>query len=176
MKLVGLFIFLGGIVLLGGCGYESSGETPNIAGYQWKSLYRSDVHTVAVPAFTTKDFHRGVELQVSDALIHQIEAFTPYKVVDRDHADTVIEGEVVQVSVNTLNLEETNGLPQEQLMSILVNFTWKDLRSGKILVERRNFEQTATYYPTLGEGQFVGTQSAAEQLAAAIVHEMEAAW
>jgi Lipopolysaccharide-assembly len=176
VKAIWVTIFGCCLLAVAGCGYQSSGESPSIAGYQWKSLYRSDVHTVAVPAFGTKDFHRGVELQVSTALIHQIEAFTPYKVVDRDHADTILEGEVVQVSASTLNLNEINGLPQEQLMSILVNFTWKDLRTGKILVERRNFEQTATYYPTLGEGAFVGEQSAAEQLAAAIVHEMEAAW
>jgi hypothetical protein len=58
----------------------------------------------------------------------------------------------------------------------MVNFTWKDLRSGKILVQRTNFEQTATYYPSLGEGEYVGEQSAAESLAAGIVHELEAAW
>jgi hypothetical protein len=158
-----------------GCGYDS-GDTTVIGGYQWKSLYRTDVRTIAVPIFTTKDFHRGVEFQVTDALVHQIEAFTPYKVVARDHADTIIEGEIVSVKTNPLSLNSTTGTPQETLTSVMVNFTWKDLRTGKILVQRTNFEQTATYYPTLGEGEYVAEQSAAEGLAAGIVHELEAAW
>jgi hypothetical protein len=163
------------LLLLCGCGYES-GNTAVIGGYQWKSLYRSDVRTVAVPIFKTDDFHTGVEFQVTDALAHQIEAFTPYKIVDRDRADTILEGEVLSVKTTPVNLSAITGTPQEELATIMVNFTWKDLRTGKILVERRSFEQATSYYPTLGEGQFVGEQEAAEQLAAGIVHEMEAAW
>jgi hypothetical protein len=162
------------LCLAAGCGYESSDTT--IAGYHWKSIYRTDVQTVCVPIFQTKDFHRGVEFEVSDALVHQIEAFTPYKVVARDHADTILEGEVVSVRTRPLSLSQVTGTPQEEMATVVVNFTWKDLRSGKILVEKKNFEQAAVYYPTLAEGEFVGTQSAAEKLAAGIVHEMEAAW
>jgi hypothetical protein len=161
-------------ICLAGCGYESSDTT--VAGYHWKSIYRTDVRTVCVPIFQTKTFRRGVEFEVSDALVHEIEAFTPYKVVARDHADTILEGEVVSVRTSPLSLSEITGTPQEELTSVVVNFTWKDLRSGKILVERKDFSQSTVYYPTLAEGEFVGTQSAAEKLAAGIVHEMEAAW
>lgn len=162
-------------MMAGGCGYSSSDSSTG-GGYQWKTIYRTDVRTVAVPIFTTKDFHRGVEFEVSDALVHQIEAFTPYKVVGRDRADTILEGEIVSVTTIPLSVSPVTGTPQEQLASVTVNFTWKDLRSGKILVERKNFEQDSTYYPTLGEGQFVGEQTAAERLAEGIVHEMEGAW
>jgi hypothetical protein len=61
-------------------------------------------------------------------------------------------------------------------MIVTVNFVWKDLRTGRILVERRNFEQTATYYPTLGEGRFVGTQLAVEKLSLGIVQELQSDW
>jgi hypothetical protein len=166
--------FLAALMLVTGCGYESSDTT--VAGYHWKSLYRTDVRTVCVPIFETKSFRRGVEFAVSDALVHEIEAFTPYKVVARDHADTILEGEVVSVHTSPVSLSEITGTPQEEMTNVVVNFTWKDLRSGKILVERKDFGQSAVYYPTLAEGEFVGTQSAAEKLAAGIVHEMEAAW
>jgi Lipopolysaccharide-assembly len=162
-------------LLAAGCGYQG-GDSSLSSGYQWKSPYRTDVRTVAVPIFQTKDFHKGVEFQVSDALVHDIEAFTPYKVVARDHADTILEGEIVSVTTNPLSLNSITGTPQEQLTSVIVNFTWKDLRTGKILVQRSNFEQVTSYYPLLGEGEFVGEQSAAERLAAGIVHEMEATW
>jgi hypothetical protein len=43
-------------------------------------------------------------------------------------------------------------------------------------VERRDFEQKASFFPTLGESTFVGSQDAVEKLAMAIVNEMEADW
>jgi hypothetical protein len=57
-----------------------------------------------------------------------------------------------------------------------VNFRWKDLRSGRILLERKSFQQTASFYATLGEGEFVGSQNSVERLALAIVQEMQADW
>jgi hypothetical protein len=43
-------------------------------------------------------------------------------------------------------------------------------------LERKNFQQTAIFYPTLAEGEFVGTQQAVEKLALGIVQEMQADW
>ena len=161
-----------------GCGYDQSGnfDQPAHGGYQWHSLYREDVQTVAVPIFANKDFRRGVEFKLSKAVINQMEAHTPYKVVARERADTVLEGEISKVEVNTLSRSYIEGIPQEQLMLLTVNFTWKDLRTGRILMQKKNFQQSASFYPTLGEGEFVGTQQAVEKLALGIVQEMQAEW
>jgi hypothetical protein len=163
------------LTLSGGCGYHVTGDKPT-GGYQWRSLYREDVRTVAVPIFTTKDFTRGAEFTLSKAVAEQIEARTPYKIAPRERADTILEGEIASVSVDSVSRNRLTATPQEQLLIYSVNFTWKDLRSGRILVRRRNFRQAAPYYPTLGEGRFVGTQHAAEELAVAIVQEMQADW
>lgn len=160
--------------LSAGCGYQSASSTPG--GYTWGSLYRQDIKTVAVPIFTSKSFHRGVEFQLGKALVQQIESTTPYKVVPAERADTVLEGQIVDVGLNTVSSDNRTAIPQEQLYRVTVNFVWKDLRSGKVLVERRNFEQTTTFYPTLGEGRYVGSQSAAEQLARGIVQELQNDW
>jgi hypothetical protein len=166
--------------LASGCGYEQSGAEPKAAneagGYKWRSLYRQDIGTVAVPIFTNKDFRRGVEFRLSKAVVNQLEANTPYKVVPRERADTILEGEITSISVNTISNDFDLAIPQEQLMTVSVNFVWKDLRTGQILVERRDFEQTAPYYPTLGEGEFVGSQQAVEKLALGIVQELQADW
>ena len=167
-----------GLLAFAGCGYEHPGHydaTPK-SGYQWHSLYREDVQTVAIPIFGSRDFRRNVEFKLSKAVISQLEAHSPYKVVDRDHADTILEGEISKVDVTNLSQSYTVGVPQEQLMTVTVNFVWKDLRSGRILLERKNFQQTASFYPTLGEGEFVGSQQAVEKLAIGIVQEMQADW
>jgi hypothetical protein len=157
------------VLIVGGCNSHDD-------RYHWSTTYRPEVHTVAVPIFASKDYARGVEFTLSKALVNQIEAQTPYKVVPRERADSILEGEIIEVRVNTLSEDRLSAIPQEQLLAITVNFTWKDLRSGRILVARRGWEQTATFYPTLGEGRFTGTQAAAEKLALAIVHELESDW
>ena len=68
-----------------------------------------------------------------------MEARTPYKVVDRDHADTILEGEIVDVRVGTVSESRKNSLPQEQLYTIKVNFTWKNLHTGHILAQQKAF-------------------------------------
>jgi hypothetical protein len=97
-------------------------------------------------------------------------------VMSREKADTILEGEIIKVNVNTISQDNLSSLPQEQIVSIIVNFVWKDLRSGKILCERRNFQTAATYYATLGEDRFVGRQDAAERLGLAIVQELQSDW
>lgn len=146
------------------------------SGYTWGSTFRTGIKTVAVPAFQTKSFSRGDEVQLTQALIEQIESRTPYKVVPAERADTILEGTVVNVSFGTVTVDQQTALPQEMAYTVAVDFTWKDLRTGTILVERRNFEQTATYYPTLGDGRTVGQHATAEGLAGSIVDEMVSDW
>src|SRR3954470_5944977 len=81
-----------------GCGYSTvGGEPSSTSGYQWRSLYREDVRTVAVPIFTNKTFRRGVEFQLTGAIVRQLEAKSPYKVVPKERADTILEGEIVDI-------------------------------------------------------------------------------
>lgn len=162
-------------IALSGCGYSRPGDDPQ-SGYQWRSLYREDVRSVAVPIFTSKDYHRGVEISLTKALVNQLEAKTPYKVMPRERADTILEGEIVDVKVRTVSNDSRSGIPQEQLYVIRCNFVWKDLRSGRVLCDRKNFEQTTTFYETLGEDPFVGQQQGVEQLALGIVQELQADW
>lgn len=161
-----------------GCGYTQSGEFngDKQPGYHWHSLYREDVRTVAVPIFTNKSFTRGIEFQLTKAVINYMESSTPYKVVARDRADTILEGEIVAVRTDPISLNARSALPQEQAVRVTVNFIWKDLRTGRILKQQKGFQQDAMYYPTLGESAYIGTQTGMEKLAVAIVQELQADW
>lgn len=160
-------LMLVGIASLAGC---ARGD------YQWQSLYRQDIQTVAVPIFTSKSFERGVEMQLTKAIVEQMELRTPYKVVAPERADTILEGEIARITQQPVSRHRQAAIPQEQLYVITVNFTWKDLRTGEVIVRRRSFEQTAPYYPTLGDGRTAGQLDAVEELAVAIVRELEADW
>jgi hypothetical protein len=163
--------------LAGGCGYQQSGVYEHEApGYQWHSLYREDIQTVAVPVFTNRSYRHGDEIELTKAIIKEMEAHTPYKVVSSQRADTILEGEITDAHTATLNDDPLTGLPQTQVYTVIVNFTWKNLRTGQILTERHGFAQKGTYYPTLGEGTPVGAQAAIERLALDIVQELQADW
>jgi hypothetical protein len=169
---------------LGGCGYSqadySFGAGPGAVSAEGvkagRSLYPQDVRTVAVPIFTNRSFERNVEFNLSKAIVNYIESNTPYKVVPKERADTILEGEVTRIEVDTISNDNLVAIPQEQLLTLRVNFTWKDLRTGRILTQRRHFDQSGTYYPTLGEGRFIGDQENVERLAVAIVQELQADW
>lgn len=162
-----------------GCGYtwSDNGNTfSSSPALPADGIYPDNVRTVAVPIFANKTYQRGIEFGLSKAVINQLESRTPYKVTSREKADTILEAQIVDAGVRYLSRNLSNALPQEQLYYIIVNFTWKDLRTGKILVDRRGFSQHAPYYPTLGEDPFVGSQDNIEKLSIAMVEELQAPW
>jgi hypothetical protein len=152
-----------------GCGYQ-------MVGANGASLYRQDVKTVAVPMITNRTYRRGLEQELTKSVIQQLEEHSNYKVVPKERADTILECEIFAASVSLLGSDSTTGLPQEQEFTIVVNFTWKDLRTGDILVQRKNFDQRANFMPTLGESSTVASTNAIQQLGLAIVQEMQADW
>jgi len=166
------------LITLAGCGYSQSGGGNNNqqSGYHWNSLYREDIQTVAIPIFTNKDFRRGIEFRLTEAVIKQLELRAPYKVVPKERADTILEGQVTSVHVGALSRDFFTNLPREQQVVITVDLTWKDLRTGKILLQRHGLQQEGVYHPPLGEGEFAGAQQAIERFALVIVQEMQADW
>ena len=173
-----LLLAISMLVPLAGCGYSQSGGENNKqqGGYHWNSLYREDIQTVAIPIFSTKDYRRGIEFRLTEAVIKQLELHAPYKVVPKERADTILEGQVTSVRVGTLSRDFQTNLPREQQLVVTVDLTWKDLRTGKILLQRHGLQQDAVFNPQLGEGEFVGAQQAIERFALVIVQEMQADW
>jgi len=162
---------------LPGCGYSWSDNGSSFSqSSASNNIYRTNVRTIAVPIFTNKTYYRGVEFDLSRAVVTELEAHTPYRVAPKETADTVLTGEITNIHVQNISRSPFNALPQEQLYLIDVNFVWKDLHTGQIYTERRGFEQSAPYYPTLGEDQTVGSQDNIEKLARAIVEELQAPW
>ena len=64
------------------------------AGYQIgnQSLYPQEIHTVYVPVFKSNSFRRNLGERLTEAVVKEIEATTPYKVVNDPNADSVLSG------------------------------------------------------------------------------------
>ena len=151
----------------GGCGYRLVGP---------QGLYRSDVRTVAVPTVGNETFYRADTERLTDALVKAVQAKTPYRVAPAAVADSQLEVTITNVQRRTTARDRITAVPEEQLYVVRVDLTWKDLRSGKTLTRITDLEQTTTQYQTLGEGIFIASQQAAEELAGGIVEELGGTW
>jgi hypothetical protein len=123
-----------------------SGGNFTIFGYTTQPNYDSHIHTVYVPIFKNLTFQRGLEFDLTQAVVHQIESTTPYKVIsDRDRADTELLGTIAAVTKNLLNMNQLNEV-REAEMVITVQVAWRDLRTGELLSQPRKGGQDAPLF------------------------------
>jgi hypothetical protein len=111
---------------------ESGGHF-SVLGYTTRPNYDPCVKTVYVPIFDNKTFWRGLEFDVTRAVIREIEAKTPYKVVsDRDGADTMLTGSIVSFQKMVINRNQLNEIREAETV-LTAAVVWQDLRSGEVL-------------------------------------------
>ena len=146
-------------------------------GYSMQPLHRSDVRTVAVPIFASKEFRRELEFDLSRQLVKCIELRTPYKVVhDPKRADTELRGEITRLWAPVLTEDADTDRPQDIQVTVTCWFEWKDLRTGQVLKRRDNISGSSTYAVAIGETQDSATVEATRRLAERIVEAMEKDW
>jgi hypothetical protein len=154
----------------GGCG-KSRGGYSN----QW--LYPSNIETVYVEMFENETFRRGLEYELTDAVAKRIEAETPYKIVsDRDIADSVISGKIVSTSDQVLSMERQTGRPLEEQATVAAVVSWKNLKTGQLVVENARASEAMSYSEWLDQGFDYGSTVAANRLAERIVEKMQVKW
>jgi len=172
-KKMSIFVILTGL-LFAGC--SGDGTT----GYTTQSQFPSDVKTVYIPVWTRgKDvYRRDIEMRLTEALVKRLQQNTPYRIAKKGEADTELSGEIIRIDQEVLHYNPDTGKAREIGMLFTVNFTWKDLRSGKILVSREKFQVSTTYIPDeeFNEDFFVGSEDLVNKLARLIVEQLESDW
>jgi Lipopolysaccharide-assembly len=197
----------GGAGLLGGCGWDGHFS---LLGYSTRPNYDESIRTVYVPLFRNKAFtaspYRGIEKELTRAVVREIEAKTPFKVVsDCDAADTELLGQIILLNKVILNRSQINEVREFELQ-IGIEVVWRDLRDGSILTNRRRREGTPDAVvppfdpnlppppegverpipvyiqavgrglPEVGESNTTAEQMAVNRLANQIVNMMERPW
>lgn len=145
-------------------------------GYSTKSLYPDHIRSVQVEMFQSKEFRRGIEFQLTEALRKQIDRSTPYKNAPQRKADTVLSGEVLEWRESTLGRDAITARPRETAATLTVRYRWQDQRTGKILLDQPRFVQTVTYVRPTGETAYDGREEAVNKIARRIVESLERAW
>jgi hypothetical protein len=121
-------------LLLPACGWDGNFT---IFGYSTAPNYDTNIHTVYVPIFKNITYYRGIEDQLTLAVIHEIEAKTPFKICsDRCAADTELTGTIVNFQKLILNENQLNEIREAQTI-LTVEVVWRDLRTGEPLSQPR---------------------------------------
>jgi hypothetical protein len=132
-----LALLLAGLALPG-C--ESGGHF-TFLGYTTRPNYDTCIKTVYVPIFQSTilldETRRQIPFDLTKAVIREIEAKTPYKVVsDRSRADTELTGTVLTLTKNLVNRNQLNEIREAETV-LTAGIVWKDLRSGEYLSKQR---------------------------------------
>lgn len=159
------------LAALGGC---SSDPT---RGYSFTPAYDTGVRTIAVPMFENPTFYHGVEADLTEAIVKEIQRRTPWVVVTKG-AQTSLTGSITEVEMRPLTDSRQTGLVEDMALMMTVSFDWRDASTGEYLVRRRDFTATEAFVPARpsGERLELGQHAVVQELARAIVNEMRSSW
>jgi hypothetical protein len=183
-------------LLLPSCGWDGHFT---VLGYTTRPNYDCSIKTVRVPIFKNQTMRRGIEFDLTKAVVREIEQKTPFKVVGHDSdADTELTGNIISLNKNILNRNQLNEV-REAEMVLIVEVIWRDLRPdhlGEILsgpkrgpinpdlppdappppIPPQILSATGGFIPELGGSITTAQKQAVDRLAVQIVSMMEVPW
>lgn len=156
----------------------ASCSTDPTKGYALSSSYESSIRTVSVPMFQNPTYSYGLEVELTDAIIKEIQATTPWRVTTDSTATTILTGTLTKSDLQRLSTNSASGYVQEMAVRLTVDFDFKDSRTGKTLVSRRNFTASDFFVPTTGVQEKLesGQSFAVHRMAKDIVAELRSNW
>lgn len=173
LSLVAVLVFVGN-----GCAASDTADTGESTGYTNAGVYPGGITSIAVPIFANRTLNTGLEREITDALIKELQLRTPYTVTVADEADTVLTGVITGAEKTRLSRQRGSGLAQELLHTVTVDFEWKDLRTGRVIVEKQRFEAADIAFASrpINDRAELAEYSVAAELARDIVSSMRNEW
>jgi hypothetical protein len=171
-------------------------------GYTTRPNYDLSIHTVRVPIFKNITFRRGLEFDLTAAVVREIESKTAYKVVSATcPADTELTGTIVSLNKNILNRDQLNEVREAETV-LTAEVVWRDLRpchEGELLSRPRPgsaggpplpppnappgappppvvVQSIGHFIPELGQSLTTAEKENVDRWAIQIVSMMEAPW
>ena len=164
MKNIGLILLLLMSALLTGC-------------YSTASLYDNGIETVAIDMFESDSFRRGVEFELTQALVDRVGTNTPYKICqNKREADSVIYGRILSVDERIMAHQRKLDRPLQEQIVVVAEVTWKNLRTGKLILDRRQFRFSGDFSTLQNDSQQATIREAVNEMAVNIVEAMETEW
>jgi outer membrane lipopolysaccharide assembly protein LptE/RlpB len=118
--------------LVAGCGYTVRGHLP------------SDIKTVAVPILGNRTTKPAVETELTRALADAFATDGRLKVVSRDTADSVLEGEVTSYELVSIAFDPTANVRLYRLV-VTFNVRLRDVRRNALLFNQQGLSEKADF-------------------------------
>ena len=142
-----------------------------------------DVETVYVPVFECSSYRRELGVELTEAVIKEIERRGVYKVVPSTSADTILTGKITTETKHLL-FETLTGDPREMELSLAVKVSWTYQRGGTVQAippvpvpeAAVNVNAANGLVPEVGHSIATSHQAAIKRLAEQIVSLMEKPW
>lgn len=165
------------LLVIAPCLLASCSSDPR-RGYAFSWRNSADARTISVPMFDNQTYDSGVEFELTEALIKEIQRSTRLGVTRGSDADTTLTGVIRKSEMHTIARDSTTGLANHTAVVISIDFEWKDNRSGEVLVSKRNFSAADTFVPArpTGEMREAAVHGVVDQLARDIVGQLHGAW
>ena len=166
MSRLSLGCAVAGLVLTGCAAYQMGS----------RSLYAPDISTVYVPLFESVSYRRNLGERLTEAVVKEIELKSPYKVVGRPPADSILTGRIISDGKRVLT-EDAGDEPRELELGLAVEVRWINHRGSSIRPPTTvRFDQTESLVPEVGQSVASAQSRAIQRLAEQIVATMEAPW
>jgi hypothetical protein len=115
------------VSLVSGCGWDGHFT---VLGYTTKPNYNCDIKTVYVPLFKNNSLFQHMEAELTRVVIQEIEAKTPYKVVNSpSQAASELLGTLVRLNKSLINTNQIGEVREAQTI-LAIEVVWRDLRPG----------------------------------------------
>jgi hypothetical protein len=133
--------------------------------------------------FDSTSFRRGLGERLTEAIIKEIEARTPYKVVNSPDADSVLTGRIVNDNKGVL-VNAPTAEPRYLLNNMRVELSWVDrkgssMQNGQFVSLPQSIatiDVNSNFAPEVGMSITTAQQADIERVAQQVVSLMEAPW
>jgi len=159
-------------------------------GYTTKTLLPDDIRTIQIETFKnnidiTKEvgakdkyelYRPNLEVDLRDAVVSRVFLDGNLKIADKNSADAVLEGQIVQYRKDPLRYQ--NEVVQEYRISIVCNVKLINQKDSKVLFEEDGITGDTTYFiaGTLQKTETAALNDAMSDLARRIVNRILENW
>ena len=135
---------------LGGCGYSFQGTLPD------------HIKTVAVPIFVNRTQQPAVDSILTRAVVDAFATNGRLRVVRREEADSILEGEILQYTVGAIAVDPSLNVQQYRLM-VTLNLKMRDVRQNRMLFEQSGLSEQADFLVAGSVAQTIAIEAGALQ-------------
>lgn len=136
-----------------GCGYTVGGRA-----------LPEDIRTITIPVFANRTAEPAVEGLITSAVAEAFSTDGRLRVVGRDEADAVLEGDVVGYRVDSVAFDSRTQVQRYRVV-VRLNLRLRDLRRGRVLFEEPGIEDRADFRVEGTAARTIGVEEGALRVA-----------